>query len=68
MLVSLPDSWTFANNFLRYTTIILLGLQTALITYRLSQSMSYTTTYFFAYLFSTEFLPFLVYAKIFISL
>ncbi len=68
MVSSLPLSFTNAISFLKYATLFLLALQAILISYRLRQSMSYATIYFFAYLFSTEFVPFLLYANFFISL
>ncbi len=54
--------------FLKYSILVLLFLQTCLISYRIKQSISYSWIYFFAYLFSTEFVPFLLYVKIFIPL
>jgi hypothetical protein len=67
-IACLPVYFTSAMVFLKYATLILLALQTVLISYRLRQSMSYKTVYFFGYLFSTEFVPFLLYANFFISL
>ncbi len=68
MVASLPVSSVLSVAFLKYTTLFLLALQTAFISYRLRQSLPYKTLYFFAYLFSTEFVSFLLYAKFFISL
>ncbi len=68
MVASLPITFVNSLSFLKYTTLFLLALQAILISYRLRQSMSYATIYFFAYLFSTEFVPFLLYANFFISL
>lgn len=68
MVASMPLSFTNSLSFLKYITLFLLALQAVLISYRLRQSMSYATIYFFAYLFSTEFVPFLLYANFFISL
>lgn len=68
MVASLPITFVNSLSFLKYVTLFLLALQAILISYRLRQSMSYATIYFFAYLFSTEFVPFLLYANFFISL
>ncbi len=68
IVAGMPTHWENSVSFLKYATLILIALQTAFIAYRLKQSMSYSMFYFFAYLFSTELLPFLLYTKLFTSL
>lgn len=68
IVAGLPPHWQNSIAFLKYATLLFLALQTALIGYRLRQSLPYTVFYFLAYLFSTEFLPFILYSKLFMAL
>lgn len=68
LISTLPSHHSYAVILLKYIVLGFLALQTFLISYRIKQSISYSWVYFFAYLFTTEIAPFLLYVKLFVTL
>jgi hypothetical protein len=68
VISTLPSHHSYAVILLKYIVLGFLAMQTFLISYRIKQSISYSWVYFFAYLFTTEIAPFLLYVKLFVTL